>query len=81
MEGAGILPNRSDVGDGVFSPWADRISLVALIIAGVALAPDISSAIEPVVGEWSMASTACGLVVIVPLISTWIGKLYVRVRT
>ncbi len=80
MEGAGILPNRSDVGDVVFSPWTDRLSLVALILVGVAFAPDISSAIEPVVGEWSMASTACGLVVIVPLISTWIGKLYLRVR-
>ena len=81
MDGAGILPNRTDVGDIDFSPWVDKVSLVALSLVAVLMAPEISSTIEPMMGEWSMPSTVCGLVVIVPLIATWIGKLYVRIRS
>tara|TARA_Y100000588_G_scaffold355499_1_gene410737 strand:+ start:2705 stop:2950 length:246 start_codon:yes stop_codon:yes gene_type:complete len=81
MDGSGTLPERTEVGSKVFSPWADRITLVALALGGVLAAPGISSVLDQWLGVWSMAATGCGLVVLVPLISTSIGKMYVRKRS
>ncbi len=80
MDGSGTLPNRTEVGSRVFSPWTDRITLVALALGGILAAPWIASILNQWLGVWSMAATGCGLVILVPLISTSIGKLYVRIR-
>ncbi|MBR79350.1 MAG: hypothetical protein CMA88_00980 [Euryarchaeota archaeon] len=80
MDGSGTLPNRTEVGSKAFSPWVDRITLVSLAFGGVLAAPEISSMLGQWLGVWSMAATVCGLVVLVPLISTSIGKMYVRIR-
>tara|TARA_B100001094_G_scaffold199552_1_gene193631 strand:+ start:1845 stop:2090 length:246 start_codon:yes stop_codon:yes gene_type:complete len=80
MEGPGALPGRTDVGDKIFSPLVDRISLISLIVIGVVVAPDLSSALEPELGGKALASVACGLVIVIPLIASSIGKLYVRIR-
>jgi hypothetical protein len=80
MEGPGALPGRTDVGDKIFSPLVDRISLISLIVIGVVGAPELSSALEPELGGKALASVACGLVIVIPLIASSIGKLYVRIR-
>ena len=80
MSGSEALPNRTRVGSRIFSPWPDRIALFSLAIGGVYTAPEISLLLEGWFGEWSMTATGCGLVVIVPLIATSIGKMYVRIR-
>ncbi|MDP6212446.1 MAG: hypothetical protein QGF32_02685 [Candidatus Thalassarchaeaceae archaeon] len=80
MEGPGALPGRTDVGDKIFSPLVDRISLISLIVIGVVVAPELSSALEPELGGKALASVACGLVIVIPLIASSIGKLYVRIR-
>tara|TARA_Y100000588_G_scaffold133129_1_gene146004 strand:- start:4727 stop:4972 length:246 start_codon:yes stop_codon:yes gene_type:complete len=74
------LPNRTKIGSKVFSPWVDRVSLVALALVGYFAAPEISSVLEEWLGGWSIVVTGCGLLVLVPLIATWIGKLNVRIR-
>ena len=80
MEGPEALPGRTDVGDKIFSPLVDRISLISLIVIGVGVAPELSSALEPELGGKALASVACGLVIVIPLIASSIGKLYVRIR-
>ena len=80
MEDPGALPGRTDVGDKIFSPLVDRISLISLIVIGVVVAPELSSALEPELGGKALASVACGLVIVIPLIASSIGKLYVRIR-
>lgn len=80
MEDPGALPGRTDVGDKIFSPLVDRISLISLIVIGVVVAPGLSSALEPELGGKALASVACGLVIVIPLIASSIGKLYVRIR-
>ena len=80
MEGPGALPGRTDVGDKIFSPLVDRISLISLIVIGVVVAPELSSVLEPELGGKALASVACGLVIVIPLIASSIGKLYVRIR-
>jgi len=80
MEGPGALPGRTDVGGKIFSPLVDRISLISLIVIGVVVAPELSSALEPELGGKALASVACGLVIVIPLIASSIGKLYVRIR-
>ena len=74
------MPGRTDVGDKIFSPLVDRISLISLIVIGVVVAPELSSALEPELGGKALASVACGLVIVIPLIASSIGKLYVRIR-
>ncbi|HJM24115.1 MAG TPA: hypothetical protein QF821_00505 [Candidatus Thalassarchaeaceae archaeon] len=80
MEEAGALPGRSEIGSKSFSPFIDRVSLIALSIFGIFLAPEIASVIEPVMGEKSFPVVACGLIIAIPLIASTIGKMYVRIR-
>ena len=81
MEDSGSLPGRSEVGDKIFSPFIDRISLISLIVIGVIIAPELSSALEPQLGGSSFTAVVCGLVIVIPLIASSIGKLYVRIRS
>ena len=80
MEDSGSLPGRSDVGDKIFSPLVDRISLISLIVIGVMISPLLSSELEPVLGGKAFTTVVCGLVIVIPLIASSIGKLYVRIR-
>tara|TARA_B100000686_G_scaffold141994_1_gene149450 strand:+ start:628 stop:873 length:246 start_codon:yes stop_codon:yes gene_type:complete len=80
MEDSEILPERSEVGDKSFSPMIDRFSLVLLSVLGILAFPAIEEAIEPSLGEISGLVTVCGLVTVIPLIATSIGKMYVRIR-
>ena len=80
MEETGSLPGRTEVGSKIFSPFVDRFSLVLLSIIGVILAPELSSAMEPSLGDKSLTAVVCGLIIAIPLIASSIGKLYVRIR-
>ena len=80
MVGGGPLPGRSEVGDHSFSPWVDRGSLVLSVVAAVFAAPEISSILEQWLGGRAMAATVCGLVILVPLLATSLGKLVVRLQ-
>jgi hypothetical protein len=76
----GPLPGRNEVGGRSFSPWIDRGSLFLFVVAAVIAAPEISSFLEQWLGGRAMDATICGLVVIVPLLGTWLGKLVVRLQ-
>ena len=80
MEETGSLPGRTEVGSKIFSPFIDRFSLVLLSIIGVILAPELASAMEPSLGDNSLTTVVCGLIFVIPLIASSIGKLYVRIR-
>ena len=80
MEETGSLPGRTEVGSKIFSPFVDRFSLVLLSIIGVILAPELASAMEPSLGDNSLTTVVCGLIFVIPLIASSIGKLYVRIR-
>ena len=80
MEETGSLPGRTEVGSKIFSPFVDRFSLVLLSIIGVILAPELASAMEPSLGDNSLTAVVCGLIFVIPLIASSIGKLYVRIR-
>ncbi|MDP6661662.1 MAG: hypothetical protein QF545_01805 [Candidatus Thalassarchaeaceae archaeon] len=80
MAGMGSLPGRSEVGGRVFSPWIDRVSLVLTVVAAVIAAPEISSFLEEWLGGSAMTATVCGLMIIVPLFATSLGKLVVRLQ-
>ncbi len=80
MGGSDVLPDRSDVGDKTFSPFIDRVSLIVLSIAGIVVFPVADSSFESVLGGYSQIVTICGLVVVIPLLATWIGKINVRIR-
>ncbi len=81
MEDSGSLPARSEVGSKIFSPFIDRFSLIALSISGIILAPEITSAIEPILGGVSFPAVVCGLIIVIPLIASSIGKMYVRIMS
>ncbi len=78
MDGASTLPNRSEVGDRSFSPWIDRICLAIFIGVAVVSGPEIATYFEQWLGVTSMAVTVCGMVVIVPVLATSMGKFVVR---
>ena len=80
MGSSGILPNRSEIGDKSFSPTIDRISLLVLSVLGVLAFPEIKEVLEPSIGAMSGLMTVCGLITVIPLIATSIGKMYVRIR-
>ena len=80
MGSSGILPNRSEIGDKSFSPTIDRISLLVLSVLGVLAFPEIKEVLEPSIGAMSALMTICGLIIVIPLIATSIGKMYVRIR-
>jgi hypothetical protein len=80
MEDTGPLPNRSEIGSKVFSPFVDRFSLIILSIAGIFCVPIIESVIEPIFGGNSFSAVVCGLIITIPLIASSIGKMYVRIR-
>ena len=80
MGSSGILPNRSEIGDKSFSPTIDRISLLVLSVLGVLAFPEIKEVLEPSIGAMSAFMTICGLIIVIPLIATSIGKMYVRIR-
>ncbi len=80
MGSSGILPNRSEIGDKSFSPRIDRISLLVLSVLGVLAFPEIKEVLEPSIGAMSGLMTICGLITVIPLIATSIGKMYVRIR-
>jgi len=80
MGSSGILPNRSEIGDKSFSPTIDRISLLVLSVFGVLAFPEIKEVLEPSIGAMSGLMTICGLITVIPLIATSIGKMYVRIR-
>ena len=75
-----ILPDRSEIGDKSFSPINDRFSLFVLSVLGILAFPEIEKAIEPSMGAISGLVTVCGLITVIPLIATTIGKVYVRIR-
>ena len=80
MEETGPLPGRTEVGSKSFSPFVDRFALALLSIIGVILAPDLASAMESTLGDKSLAAVVCGLIIVIPIIASSIGKLYVRIR-
>ena len=80
MGNSGILPNRTEIGDKSFSPTIDRFSLFVLSFLGILAFPEIEEALEPIMGAISSLMTVCGLVTVIPLIATAIGKMYVRIR-
>ena len=80
MEDTGSLPGRTEVGTKIFSPFVDRFSLVSLSIIGVILAPEFASAVEPTLGGKSLNVVVCGLIIVIPLIASSLGKWYVRMR-
>ena len=80
MGSSEILPNRSEIGDKRFSPTIDRISLLMLSVLGVLAFPDIKEVLDPIMGTMSGLMTICGLITVIPLIATSIGKMYVRIR-
>lgn len=77
----GPLPGRSEVGARNFSPWTDRGSLFLSVVAAVLAASEISSFLERWLGGRAMTATVCGLVILVPLLATSLGKLVVRLQT
>lgn len=81
MGSSETLPDRSEVGDKIFSPMIDRFSLVVLSILAVVSFRDLEEAIEPTLGAISGLATVCGLITVIPLIATSIGKMYVRIRS
>ena len=80
MDNSGILPNRTETGDKSFSPTIDRFSLFVLSFLGILAFPEIEEALEPSMGAISSLATVCGLVTVIPIIATSIGKMYVRIR-
>ena len=80
MGSSEILPNRSEIGDKSFSPTIDRISLFVLSVLGVLAFPEIEEVLEPSRGAMSGIMTICGLITVIPIIATSIGKMYVRIR-
>ena len=80
MGSSEILPNRSEIGDKSFSPTIDRISLLVLSVLGVLAFPEIEELLEPSMGAISGLMTMCGLITVIPLIATSVGKMYVRIR-
>ena len=80
MGSSEILPNRSEIGDKNFSPTIDRVSLLMLSVLGVLAFPEIEEVLEPSMGAMSGLVTVCGLITVIPLIATSIGKMYVRIR-
>ena len=80
MGSSGILPNRSEIGEKSFSPTIDRISLLVLSVLGVLAFPEIKEVLEPSIGAMSGLMAICGLITVIPLIATSIGKMYVRIR-
>ena len=80
MGSSEILPDRSEIGDESFSPMIDRIALLVLSALGILAFPEIEEAIEPSMGAISGLVTVCGLITVIPLIATTIGKVYVRIR-
>ena len=81
MDNSGILPNRTEIGDKSFSPTIDRFSLFVLSFLGILAFPEIEEALETSMGAKSGLVTVCGLVTAIPLIATYIGKMYVRTRS
>ena len=80
MGSSEILPNRSETGGKSFSPTIDRFSLFILSVLGILAFPEIDGALEPIMGAMSSMVTVCGLVTVIPIIATAIGKMYVRIR-
>ncbi len=80
MKDTGSLPGRTEVGTKIFSPFFDRFSLVSLSIIGVIIAPELASAMESTLGGRSLNAVVCGLIIVIPLIASSLGKLYVRMR-
>ena len=80
MDNSGILPNRTETGDKSFSPTIDRFSLFVLSVLGILAFPEIEESLEPSMGAISSLATVCGLVTVIPIIATSIGKMYVRIR-
>ena len=80
MADTGSLPGRTEVGTKIFSPFFDRFSLVSLSIIGVIIAPELASAMESILGGKSLNVVVCGLIIVIPLIASSLGKWYVRMR-
>ena len=81
MEDYEALPGRSEVGEKIFSPVVDRLALISLSAIGIVLAPELTSSVEPVLGGNSFTAVVCGLIFVIPLIASSIGKMYVRIRS
>ena len=80
MGSSEILPDRSEIGDKIFSPTIDRFSILVLSVLGVLAFPEIEEMLEPSLGAISGLMTICSLIIVIPLIATSIGKMYVRIR-
>ena len=80
MAGVGSLPERSEVRGRNFSPWVDRSSLILFAAGAVIAAPEIASFLEQWLGGTAMIATVCGLVILVPILATSLGKLVVRMQ-
>ena len=78
MDGRMTLPGRTEVGEGSFSPWIDRFSLAIFVFAAIFAHGPISEFLEDSGGAHSGILTACGLVILVPVMATSLGKLIVR---
>ena len=80
MAGVGSLPERSEVSVRSFSPWIDRGSLILFAAGAVIAAPEIAYFLEQWLGGTAMITTACSLVILVPILATSLGKLVVRMQ-
>ena len=80
MAGVGSLPERSEVRVRSFSPWIDRSSLILFATGAVIAAPEIASFLEQWLGGTAIIATTCGLVILVPILATSLGKLVVRIQ-
>ena len=78
MDGRMTLPGRTEVGERTFSPWIDRLSLAIFVTAAIFAHKPISEFLEGSVGAYSEIFTACGLVILAPVMATSLGKLVVR---
>ncbi|HJM18068.1 MAG TPA: hypothetical protein QF703_00895 [Candidatus Thalassarchaeaceae archaeon] len=72
------LPNRREI-RGSSSPWVDRVTLAGIALIAILSAPHISAMLEDLIGSTSVWATYCGLLLVVPIISTYIGKRIARI--
>jgi len=76
---ARALPIRGEPGNRNFSPWIDRFCLLVISSIAILCMEVVASFLEQWLGSNSLPLTVCGLLVLVPILSTSLGKLIVRI--
>ncbi|MBR18335.1 MAG: hypothetical protein CMA87_05225 [Euryarchaeota archaeon] len=72
------LPDRTEV-VGNASPWLDRVILATVALFAIISVPYLASSLEGPLGSSALLVTSCGLMLTVPIISTFIGKRLARI--